>query len=257
MTTLTLRRTTDRWPVAVLGGLVVVALIEVIMVSRLAIRQPGGTMVGRDFGLYLEATARWMHGGSFYEPWQLSGPYDAAWGQVFYPPWTLLLLVPGTILWPLWFAIPPVITAWVVWRHRPSMWAWIVIAALVVWFPGVVLPYWAGTPTTWVVMFLALGTRWPWLSALVLLKPSVFPFAAFGIRDRRWWFAAASLGVIALLMWPMTLDWLHAIINARGPYSGLLYSIGDIPLMVVPVIAWLGRTKLVRPRPAPLRRAAS
>ena len=238
----------ERLAWAVVGGVALVALAEMILVSSVAIRQPGGTMVGRDFGLYFEATQRWLHGGSFYLAEHVAGPYVAEWGQILYPPWALLLLVPGMILWPLWFAIPPVVTAWIVWGHRPKLWAWLVIVGIGAWFPGVVLPYWAGTPTTWIVLFVALSARWPWVSALVLLKPSVFPFALLGIRHHAWWLAAAAIGAIALQLPGLLAEWFSVVLNARGPNSGLLYSLGDVPLMLIPVVAWLGRSRTPRRR---------
>ena len=64
----------------------------------------------------------------------------------------------------------------------------------------------------------------PFAGPWVLLKPSVFPFAAIGITHRAWWISVASsmllLFVIAL---PLTLDWIRALLNSSNP-GGLLYS---------------------------------
>src|SRR5688500_15477068 len=51
-----------------------------------------------DFDLYLNATRRWLAGGSYFEPYQLAGPYAIRMGDVLYPPNVLLLLIPFTVL---------------------------------------------------------------------------------------------------------------------------------------------------------------
>jgi len=37
-------------------------------------------------------------------------------------------------------------------------------------------------------------------------------------------------------------DWLRAVTDARGP-DGWLYSVKDLPLLMIPVVAYLGRTR--------------
>ena len=86
-----------------------------------------------------------------------------------------------------------------------------------------------------------MGTIYAWPSVFVLLKPSLAPFALFGIRHRSWWVALGAFGLVALaflLMWP---DYVTVMRNATNP-NGLLYSLTDAPLMLVPLIAWLGST---------------
>jgi len=41
-----------------------------------------------DYDLYMGATRRWLDGGSFYEPYQLSGPYPITAGDILYPPFS-------------------------------------------------------------------------------------------------------------------------------------------------------------------------
>jgi hypothetical protein len=208
-----------------------------------------GANVAADARLYHEATLRWLHGSAFYQPYQLAEPYDPL-GQgsnapILYPPVALLLFVPSLLLpLPLWYLIPLGTIATIIVAWRPSLWAWLAIAICMAQFQTT----WTiicGTPTIWIVAFVALGTRWPALSALVLLKPSLFPFALFGIRHRPWWLAAGVLAIVSLVLLPMDLDWLRSVLNASGPRSGLSYSLADVPFMAVPLIAWFGRTKVI------------
>lgn len=153
-----------------------------------------------------------------------------------------MLFVPFVFLPALtWWAIPIGITLAVVWHHRPSPWAWVLILACMALSREAQLLYWFGTPTIWIAAFVALATVWGWPSVLVLLKPAVFPLALLGIRDRRWWYGAAVLALLSLAFWPMWTDWLNALSNARGPRANVLYAISDVPVYVIPVVAWLGR----------------
>ena len=89
---------------------------------------------------------------------------------------------------------------------------------------------------------VAAALRWKWPGALILLKPSILPFALIGIRTRGWWITAGILLVLTLPLIPLIPDWLRAVVDARGP-DGWLYSVKDLPLLMVPVIAYLGRTR--------------
>jgi hypothetical protein len=82
------------------------------------------------------------------------------------------------------------------------------------------------------------------MAAFLFLKPSVAPLALFGARDRRWWALTAGLVGVSLLFLPLDLQWLTAIVNGQGDQSGLLYSLprGDITLLSIPLIAWVGRS---------------
>lgn len=194
-----------------------------------------------DFLGYRESAERWLTGGSFYYPWQLAGPY-AVWnhdGAVLYPPTILLLLVPFSFLPPaLWVAIPVGITAIVIVHHRPDPVTWPFLAMAFAW-PTTSMAIAHGNPTLFIVAALSLGTVWGWPSVGVLLKPSLFPFAFLGANRRSWWIA---LGIGALMSLPfagMWLDWLKAITGATD--IGLNYSMKEIPTMMLPLVAWLGR----------------
>jgi hypothetical protein len=202
-----------------------------------------GSALGYDFSIYRDATVRWVHGGFFYYPEQLAGPYTVLDGHVLYPPVALLLFVPFTILPAiLWWLVPLSIIAWRLVALRPSIWGWLAVLVLVC-RPYDVQIVFAGTPTIWIVALLAVASRWPWVSAFVLVKPTLLPFALVGIRTRGWWLALAIFGAACLLFAPMWPDWIRVVLNARGPFSGLLYSLKDVPLMLVPVVAWIARSR--------------
>ena len=77
---------------------------------------------------------------------------------------------------------------------------------------------------------------------LVLLKPTLVPFALVGCRHRSWW---VGLGVLALVSVPfaaMWLDYVTVVQNARDP-NGLMYSLNQVPTVMIPVVAWLGSSR--------------
>jgi hypothetical protein len=198
-----------------------------------------------DFHTYLDATRSWLGGGAFYPPAQVAGPYTVTTGAVLYPPVALLLFVPFAFLpAALWWAVPTGITLAALWRYRPGPWTLALITGCLALHGGVLL-YWFGTPTIWFVAFVALVTIHSWPGVLIALKPAILPFALLGIRDRRWWIAAGVLALISLPLLPMWVDWLRTLLNARGPRASLLYAVWDIPLLVVPLLAWARRSTLL------------
>ena len=222
------------------GLLALLAVGEVVAMFTIPPIIPG--MVGHDYRLYMDATRRWLGGGDFYPAWQLTGPYTAADWPILYPPQALVLFVPFAFLPALlWFAIPTILTVWIVISHRPRRWTWPIMLALFAFWPIEWLPYISGTPTIWIVAALAAGTRWGWPAALVLVKPTLAPFALFGIRNRRWWLTAVAIAAVGLLALPLTLDWLTALSHLGG--GGPAYSLENVPLMLVPLVAWAGRRR--------------
>jgi hypothetical protein len=200
--------------------------------------------VGVDFILYRDATSRWLSGGEFYGAFQLAGPYDAyGLPSILYPPPALLLFAPFVVLPAiLWWMIPIGITTIVAIHHRPLPVAWPVLA-LCLWYPTTSEVIYAGNPVLWVVAALALATVWGWPGVLVLLKPSLLPFALVGANRRSWWMAGVVFGLVSLLFLPMWFDYARVLLNARDP-NGLFYSLNQVPTLLIPVVAWLGR----RPR---------
>ena len=211
----------------------------------LLIPDPLEQPVGVDFVLYRDVAARWLAGGPYFEPYQLAGPYDIRAGDVLYPPIGLALfvpfaLLPAAIAWPLWWAVPIGATAWSMWRLRPGPAWWPVIALCVAW-PTTLLKTWTGNPVIWCVAALALGALWYWPSVFVLLKPSLAPFALFGANRRSWWLALAVVIIASLPFGALWGDWVTSVVNSRG--GGVLYSGLEIPMLLIPLVAWLGRTR--------------
>lgn len=192
---------------------------------------------GRDFELYRDAASRFLAGGPFYPAWQLAGPYGAEALPILYPPQILALLEPFTVLPAvLWWAIPIGVVAAVVAYWRPSPLVWPVIAACLAW-PATSIKIVTGNPVLWVAAFVALGTVYRWPAAFALLKPTLAPFALVGVHDRRWWLAAA-LGALPFC-WLLP-EYFVTLRNFVSP-AGLAYSVQEIPLVAIPLIAWASR----------------
>ena len=68
------------------------------------------------------------------------------------------------------------------------------------------------------------------------------PFAAVGIRRRGWWIAVAALALASLPFLAATLAYPSVILDSRG--GGLTYSLPDLPFVLLPLIAWLGRRRM-------------
>jgi hypothetical protein len=79
----------------------------------------------------------------------------------------------------------------------------------------------------------------------LIVKPTVIPFALIGIRDRRWWWALIALAFISIPFLADTLTYPQVLLNAQtNPVDGRggpLYSLQEYPLLLIPVLAWLGR----------------
>jgi hypothetical protein len=225
------------WAAAALtAAFLLVDLVEVAVNSGTLRQQPGV-----DYRLYIDTANGWLHGGSYFQAYQLAGPYPIGAGDILYPPVALLLFVPFTILPAiLWWFIPAAAIAWCLIRLRPTRLAWPLLAACVAW-PTTPLKILTGNPVIWAVAALAAGVVYAWPSVLVLIKPSLFPFGLFGARTRGWWLALALFLAVSLPFGSLWVDWFHSILNSQG--GGLAYSSLEIPMLAFPLVAWLGRTK--------------
>ncbi len=203
--------------------------------------------IGADFQLYVQASRGVLDGHGLYPAHQLAGPYDLADGDILYPPPIVLLMLPFTILPAITFWIIPLATiVAVVVRHRPAAWSWPLLA-LGLAYPVTSLKIVHGNPTMWIVAAVALGTLTAGPAVLVLLKPTLAPFALIGANRRRWWIALGLLVFIAAFFAPLWPDYLAVVENARG--RGILYSLDEVPFALVPVIAWLASPSFRAPRP--------
>jgi hypothetical protein len=241
-----LGRTLDRPGPALLASVAVFALPLLFV---LLVPHPLEQRVGVDFDLYRDVTGRWLNGGPFYEPYQVAGPYEIRAGDVLYPPVGLWLFVPFATAapWPTipaaaFWVIPLAITAIVVVALRPRPIVWPLIALCIA-NPTTLLKIWTGNPVIWsmAAMALAVVGSSRFAAPFALLKPSLAPFALFGIRRRSWWLGAAVLVVLSLPFGTLWADWVASVVNSRG--GGLLYSALEIPMLLLPLAAWLGRTR--------------
>ncbi len=236
-----------RWDrVARYATLTVMGVATLAIVAQLLIGFPysklGGTDWGADLRGYVEASRSWLAGDGFYLPRQLHGPYAIELGDVLYPPTVLYMFIPFLVLpYQLWWVLAVGPLCYVVWSWRPALWA---VASILVClaFPNQPILYFRGAPVILFAALVAAALRWKWPGALILLKPSILPFALIGIRTRGWWITAGILLVLTLPLIALIPDWLRAVVDARGP-DGWLYSVKDLPLLMVPVIAYLGRTR--------------
>jgi hypothetical protein len=202
---------------------------------------------GLDRRIYMVATERWLAGGSFYEPYQLAGPYPIDRIEILYPPALLLVTVPFlAVPASLWWGVPLGVTVWALLRLRPTPIVWPLLALCVIW-PPTITKLLTGNPVMWALAALSVGVILVGPAVFVLIKPSLAPFALWGIWHRRWWLALLAFGALSVPFGALWLDWLTAVSNSQG--GGLFYSINEVPLLLVPLIAYLGRTSLVSGTP--------
>jgi hypothetical protein len=239
----------QRTLVIVLGS----ALLIEVVVGTLVIAAPGD--IGVDFRFYHDLAARWVAEGTYFQPYQLTGPYaSTTLVDTFYPPIALFLFVPFLVVPAiLWWLIPIVVLVYVIARLRPNMWAVAAMIVLMMWVRAFGAFLWGNTDM-WVVATVAAALRWGWPAALIAIKPSVLPFMILGVRSRSFWMAIAILVVVSIPLWELWGDWVIAI---RNMDPRLDYSLGSFTLYLVPVVAWLGRRRasgepLLTWRPSPM-----
>lgn len=223
-----------------------ILLVGVITEGTVFLMMPnvGPNQAIGDHSVLMTATQRWLAGGSFYPAYELSGPFIVAGADILYPPPILPLLTVFSFLPDiLWWAVPIAIVAGVLAYWRPSLVGWTLILACIA-NPFTFATYAWGNPGMWFVAFVSLGTIYHWPAVLVFLKPTLFPFALIGIRHRSWWVALAVLVGVSVAFWPLWWDYLRVITNARGPFVSPLYSLPQVPIMLVPLIArWMTTRK--------------
>ena len=238
--------TVDRRRAVLLSLAVFLVPVVFALVTPDALEQP----LGVDFVLYRDVTARWLAGGPYFEAYQVAGPYEIRAGDVLYPPVALWLFVPFAALsWVSWvaagvlfWAIPLGVTAAAVRALGPHPVVWPLLALCVA-NPTTLLKIWTGNPVIWsmAAMALAVVGSSRFAAPFVLLKPSLAPFALFGITRRSWWLGAASLLALSLPFGALWADWLASVLNSRG--GGALYSALEIPMLLLPLVAWVGRSR--------------
>jgi hypothetical protein len=226
---------------ATIGVIAAGALLATVAVESARSIWAAGQL-GMDFGFYREVGARFLADGSYYLAHQLAGPYGVSlMVDVLYPPLALLVFIPVAVLpIPLataaWWGLPTLLSLYVIVVYRPSRWAVALMLLLLTW-PRAIGAYLFGNTDVLAVAAVAGGLRWGWPVLLLAIKPTLLPFAIIGIRHRSFWIATAALAALSLLMLPMWLDYLVVLRNLS---IGGAYSLGSVPLLLVPVVARFG-----------------
>ena len=210
--------------------------LAIVVPRAVSLREP----LGVDFHQYLDHARRFLETGSFYLEHQLHGPYVIELGDPLYPPAILYLLVPFLVIPQiLWWVTPLGLIGALVMTSRPKPWAWPVLA-LIVADPRTIEVVIYGNPAMWIGAAVAGALLWSWPGALVLLKPSLAPFALIGIRSRGWWLALAVGVVLSAPLVGLYLQFVRVLLDSNGSWS---YSLPDVPFVALPLVAWLARTR--------------
>ena len=231
------------------------AVLDAIIVLPVSLTYQGGAAVGMDYGIYMDRTHDWLAGDGFYRARQLTGqPYEILNGDSFYPPTLLFLLVPFALGLPavLWWLIPIAIIAAALVHIRPPMWTWPIMAFALL-LPRASLVLVLGNPSLWMIAAAFAGVAWAWPSALLLLKPTLAPFALIGIRHRSWWITLGALVLLSVPFGALWRDYVTALVNAQNA-RGLEYTLGEWPLMIAPLAAWVGQLTSAASRRPPRAR---
>jgi hypothetical protein len=221
--------------IGVAGGLLVIPLAQLWLSVT-----TGSQDLGIDWFAYREAALGWLHGGSFYTPEQLAGPYVLLTWEPLYPPIALPLLVliahqPDALCG----AVPGGLYLAALWRMAPQGWWLPATIGLFVLSSGI-YPWWYGQPTIWLFPAIAWGLLLGGWAVFVFVKPSLFPFALIGIHRKSWWVTFAAFLAVCVPSGTLWIDWYRALDNSD---QTVWYSLWQAPMMVVPVVAWLGRRR--------------
>jgi hypothetical protein len=220
------------------GVVGVLAILSAVLLFQIAYGNRVG--IGVDFHQYLDHVARWQATGQLYLPRQLAGPTTVMDGDPLYPPTVLWLLIPFRVLpEPIWWIIPTAIIVVTLIRLRPAPWTWPLLAIIAFW-PRTPALFLYGNPGMWMVAFICLALWRAWAGPLILLKPSLAPFALLGVGRRSWFIAMAVVVALSIPFGRLWLDYATVLQNSRVP---LTYSLLDLPLTLAPVIAFLGRRR--------------
>jgi hypothetical protein len=201
--------------------------------------------LGQDWAFYVSLGRRWLDSGVLYGDRQLTGTYHVLVNvDNLYPPPSILVfaafaVVPTPLSALVWWGMPLGLLVKALVKFRSSPWTWPLMAACVFW-PRSLGSLVAGNSDLLSAGFVAGGLIWGWPGVLGVFKPSFGPFALTGIRRRSWW---VGLGLVALVSLPFLLggawsQYLIAVSHWDLPWDR---SILNVPLLLIPVLAWLGR----------------
>jgi len=135
--------------------------------------------------------------------------------------------------------LPLAVVGYAVARLRPSAWTWPLIALAVFW-PRTLGSLIVGNSDLLSAAFVAGGILWGWPGALGFYKPSLAPFGFAGARRRSWW---VGLAVVVAVSIPFLVSgaWSQYLVAATHWDLPLDRQVLNIPILLIPVVAWLGR----------------
>jgi hypothetical protein len=156
-----------RWRRALLVGLAGgLLLFSALFGIQLLAVQGEHDLIGTDFRLYMSFGAQAISTGDPYTP-NPSAPELS--GQYRYPPPALYLFVAFQFLpAPLWWIVPIAITGWIIAWWRPAIWSWPLFPAAFLLGYQFFITAGSGNTDIWVLMVIALATRWPAASWLLV-----------------------------------------------------------------------------------------
>jgi hypothetical protein len=227
----------------ILGASCIVAALVAVEMLLAVWSSTESIQHGQDLVFYRTVAERWLDTGVYYLPRQLDGSGQLTLNvDVIYPPSALYLFVP--FVWlpaAAWWIGPLAIVAAAVVRLRPARWTWPLLILSLAW-PRTAGAIVFGNSDLWFAAFVWAGAAFAWPGVLTSMKPTVFPFGLIGVRHRSWWIAAAIFAVANLPLLPLWLVYPTVIRSAGLP---LLYSIGNLPMFLAPVVAWAVRRRPV------------
>lgn len=243
--------------IALIGAFLVVVAFEIVAIWIPAIGR-GEAPPGMDLGFYTERTQSWLDGNGFYRERQLQGPYRIENGDALYPPPAILLFLPWALGVPaaLWWLIPLGVAVAALWRLKPPLWAWAILAGVFV-HGRMLLAIILGNPSIWAFAAILGGAAFGWPALVALSKPVLAPFALIGATRRSWWIGLVIVGVGALAFAPMWPDYLRVLVDARNERD-IWYVIGEVPIAAaLAIVGWAGMRSRRDARPIPPVMAAA
>jgi hypothetical protein len=95
----------------------------------------------------------------------------------------------------------------------------------------------AGNTDMWAMAFVGAGAVAGWPLALLVIKPTFAPVALIGSTRRSMWIAGVIAATGSLLFLPLWVEYFSVIRNSG---LGLDYILLNLPLVLLPVVAWAG-----------------
>jgi hypothetical protein len=233
----------QRWYRPVMFGLSVAVLIAGLLLFLRAVTGAFGGYWGVDITHYLDGARRWLETGTPYLASEVAGPFEYQPQTFMHPPIALLLFVP--FLWlpiVLWWLVPLAVTLAIVVACRPAPWTWPLLA-LAAAYPRFHAALIVGNSDLWVLAGIAAGLVLGWPALVIVVKPTLLFLAAAGVRHRSWWLGWVVVAVMCVPFGTLWSDWIAVVVNSPGDWT---YSLHNVPYLLAPLIAWLGRTAMRR-----------